>query len=197
MRQPIITKQHIIERAGSLFNTYGYKATSISDITTATGLTKGAIYRHFVDKADLEAAALSYLANIVFEKMRLLIKAEERADMKLKAILTFFASYVTNTTIPGGCPLLNVATEIDDKDVVLRVHARSMLDMLRSSIITIIENGKRFDQIQGDTNADMFSSIFIASLEGGVMMSKLSNAQKDIDYVIAHLDTMIGQITKE
>jgi TetR/AcrR family transcriptional regulator, transcriptional repressor for nem operon len=66
MRQPEITKDLILFKAGTLFNTKGYKATSISDITKATGLTKGAIYRHFTNKQSLESEAFEYLMTIVF-----------------------------------------------------------------------------------------------------------------------------------
>ncbi|MBL7756118.1 MAG: TetR family transcriptional regulator, partial [Chitinophagaceae bacterium] len=41
------TRQHIIEKAAPFFNKKGYADTSLSDITAATGLTKGAIYGNF------------------------------------------------------------------------------------------------------------------------------------------------------
>jgi TetR/AcrR family transcriptional regulator, transcriptional repressor for nem operon len=50
IRQPEITKDLILYKAGTLFNTNGYKASTISNITKATGLTKGAIKRHFTNK---------------------------------------------------------------------------------------------------------------------------------------------------
>ena len=57
MRDADLTIEKILEKSGILFNTQGYKATSISDITDLTGLTKGAIYRHFENKQDLEKKA--------------------------------------------------------------------------------------------------------------------------------------------
>ncbi|HAE68223.1 MAG TPA: TetR/AcrR family transcriptional regulator, partial [Sphingobacterium sp.] len=47
------TRQYIIEKTAPIFNKKGYFATSLSDITTATGLTKGSIYGNFKDKDDL------------------------------------------------------------------------------------------------------------------------------------------------
>ncbi len=44
------TKAFIIEKAAPVFNTKGYAGTSLSDLTAATGLTKGAIYGHFENK---------------------------------------------------------------------------------------------------------------------------------------------------
>ncbi|EMR03232.1 TetR/AcrR family transcriptional regulator [Cesiribacter andamanensis] len=68
MRNPDLTRETILKEAGILFNTLGYKATSISNITDATGYTKGAIYRHFSSKEALEKETLQYLSSLVFEK---------------------------------------------------------------------------------------------------------------------------------
>ena len=54
MRSPEVTRERILRQSGKLFNTQGYKATSLSDITEASGLTKGAIYQHFENKEKLD-----------------------------------------------------------------------------------------------------------------------------------------------
>ena len=59
MRNPEATKELIISKSADLFNTQGYKATSLSDITKATGYTKGAIYRHFENKEDFNNLMLA------------------------------------------------------------------------------------------------------------------------------------------
>lgn len=55
------THERIIVSAAKLFATQGYAATSIGDITSDLGMTKGALYFHFRSKADLaEAIARRY-----------------------------------------------------------------------------------------------------------------------------------------
>jgi len=54
------TRQFIIEKTAPIFNKKGYFATSLSDITTATGLTKGSIYGNFKDKDDLALHVYTY-----------------------------------------------------------------------------------------------------------------------------------------
>jgi AcrR family transcriptional regulator len=65
MRNPEQTREHILHQSGLLFNVQGYKATSLSNITNATGFTKGAIYKHFKSKDDLEKETLLYLSSVV------------------------------------------------------------------------------------------------------------------------------------
>ncbi len=66
MKSSEITKSKVLQEAITLFNTKGYRATSLSDITNATGLTKGAIYRHFENKEQLEIEAFQNMMHSIF-----------------------------------------------------------------------------------------------------------------------------------
>ena len=47
------TRNNLLDAAEQLFQSRGVSHTSLNDIATATGTTRGAIYWHFKDKADL------------------------------------------------------------------------------------------------------------------------------------------------
>lgn len=194
MRNPDRTKERILEKSGVLFNTQGYKATSISDITEATGFTKGAIYRHFESKANLEKETLFHLSGIMFEKLRERIKSEKDAPNKLRAIFRYFERYVTKPEVKGGCPLMNAAIEADDAHPVLRREAVKVLDILRDSILNILKNGIRFGQIKKNIDLDYHATLIIAALEGAIMMSRLRGNNEDIKRVVRHLELQLKEI---
>ena len=54
------TRNFIIEKTAEIFNRKGYAGTSMSDITEATGLTKGSIYGNFENKEDVALAVFEY-----------------------------------------------------------------------------------------------------------------------------------------
>lgn len=195
MRDPESTRETILKKSGVLFNTQGYKATSISDITEATGFTKGAIYRHFDSKVELEVETLVHLSSLIFEKLLVGIKAERTAPSKLRAIFHFFESYITKPPVKGGCPLLNAAVEADDSHPALRKTALRMLREMRDSVIRILENGIKHGQLKPHLEVNEFATVIIASLEGAIMMSKLSGNDDDIKRVIVHLDKQVDMIT--
>ena len=193
-RNPDETKGRILAKSGILFNTQGYKATSISDITKATGYTKGAIYRHFKNKDVLEKETLYYLSTRMFETLRERIRLQATAGDKLRAIFGYFESYVVSPEVKGGCPLMNAAIEADDANPVLRRQAVKILDILRDSVVTILKNGIRYKQIQRQTDTEYYATLIIASLEGAIMMSKLRGDNQDIKRIIRHLDRQIKDI---
>jgi TetR/AcrR family transcriptional regulator, transcriptional repressor for nem operon len=194
MRNADKTKERILSKSGVLFNTQGYKATSISDITSATGYTKGAIYRHFKSKAELEKETLFHLSSIMFHKLRISIKEQDTAGGKLRAIFKYFESYITSQEVKGGCPLMNAAIEADDAHPSLRRQAIKILDLLMESVTTILKNGIRHNQIRKDIDLDYYSTVIIASLEGAIMMSKLRGDNEDIRRVVKHLQMLLKEI---
>ena len=63
------TTQFIIEKVAPLFNQKGYAATSMSDITRVTGLTKGAIYGNFENKEAIAIAAFDKSVNDLLKRI--------------------------------------------------------------------------------------------------------------------------------
>lgn len=51
--RPSQTKTRILKAARTLFSSHGYESTTIDDIITACGITKGAFYHHFKSKQAL------------------------------------------------------------------------------------------------------------------------------------------------
>lgn len=195
MRNAEITKELIIKESANLFNTQGYKATSISDITRATGLTKGAIYRHFENKSDLEQQALRSLAKLMFTELGGAIRNANTFLDKMEATFSFFEEYMHTPLYKGGCPLLNAATEVDDTNIVLRQQTFNMLAQLKASVQKIIENGIKNGQVKQETDVAFYATIFIATLEGGIMMSRLERNPTSILQTIAHLRNIVKDIS--
>lgn len=194
MRNSEATKENILKRSGVLFNTKGYKATSISNITDATGLTKGAIYRHFTNKHELELETLMHLSTIMFEKLRDRVKEQNTAGNKLRAVFKFFESYIDSPPVKGGCPLMNAAVEAEHAHPGLRKGALKILTTYRESLLAILNNGIKYKQINPDIDVQLYATLFFASLEGAVMMSKLSGNDSDIKRTVVYLEKQLKEI---
>jgi AcrR family transcriptional regulator len=195
MRNAEMTKQTILRESANLFNTQGYKATSISDITKATGFTKGAIYRHFNSKQDLERLALQKLSTVMFSEIATAVREAPNFKQKFEAIFDFFENYMQTPLYEGGCPLMNAAVEADDSNPILRQQALAMLGELKTSVTKLLENGIKNQQVKPDIDVAFYSTIFIATLEGGIMMSKLEQTPQAISRTVQHLRNLIHTLS--
>ena len=190
-RNPEFTKQHITHVAGMLFNKQGYKATSLSDITTASGYTKGAIYKHFGNKQNLEKQALIYLCTLVTNEIAKTVRREKTAPEKLRAIFRFYTSYSTHPIVDGGCPLMNASIETDDTNQELKMVVVKVMDVIQSSIVHILHNGIKHKQLNADVPCEEFALFIISSLEGAIMMSQLYNNNQALQNVYDYLNNQL------
>jgi AcrR family transcriptional regulator len=173
MRKGERTKERIIEQIAPLFNQKGYFGSSISDIMEATGLKKGGIYNHFGSKEELALQAFDYAAACVNERLSNLLTENQTAVERLLAYASVFRDLATNPPVPGGCPLLNTAVESDDAHPALRDRARQAMDRWRKRIQDAVRDGLAAGEFRKGVDPDVVASRFIATLEGGVMLSKL------------------------
>ena len=185
------TREDIILKAVDVFNTKGYAASSISDIMAATGLQKGGIYNHFSSKDELSIAAFEHASAIVGQRMTDAIKSQNNAVAKLIALISTFRMHVENPPYVGGCAVLNAAVESDFANPELREHVCKVMDELRALIVYVINEGIKRRQIKPSVNSDYCATLFIATMEGGVMLSSLYRDPKYIDYSIHHLTEYI------
>ena len=130
----------------------------------------------------------------MFEILRARIRSQATAGDKLRTIFSYYESYLVKPQVKGGCPLMNAAIEADDSDPTLRREAVKILDTLRESVTTILNNGIRFRQIRKNIDVEYYATLIIASLEGAIMMSKLRRDNHDLKLIIRHLDQQIREI---
>ena len=185
------TRQFIIEQAAPLFNQKGYAGTSLHDIMEMTGLKKGGIYGNFESKEEIAVASFEYAVGLVTEKVKLRADQKLKSYEKLQVVIDFYRNYTTNPPIDGGCPILNTSIEADDTNPRLRNRVIEALDNWRGSMSGTIRKGIRRKEIKPTIDAEEFATLFIATLEGGIMMSKVYKKIRPLNIVLNHLERMI------
>ena len=181
------TKQLIIEKAAPLFNTKGYAGTSINDIMSATGLTKGGLYGNFDNKDEIAALAFAYSYNKLITELVFKIKQQHNAIDKLFAILAFHRNYSIHSPVEGGCPLLNTSVDADDAYPFLKKIAKEALKDMLCGLQHIIQNGIDHGQLKSSVDARREAEVMFAQIEGGIMMSKVSDDVKMLHRVLDSL----------
>lgn len=171
------TRQLIIETAAPIFNKKGYVGTSMSDLTTATGLTKGSIYGNFKDKDDVAMHAFQHNINLIFDFFSKEIKAATGTMDKLLAYPRGFRKIYRMVLAYGGCPILNTAVEADDTHVALRRMAMEALTRWKANIIGLVTRGIAEGVVDPAVDAAKTAEVLIALLEGGIALSKVTGEE--------------------
>lgn len=182
------TRQYIIEQTAYLFNTKGAAATSLSDITEATGLTKGSVYGNFKNKDEVALAAFEHNAYKIYLEIKKSISKENQTQReRLLAIVTLYRTEWKVFFKLGGCPLLNTATEADDTFPELKEAVVKTFSGLANIFIKIIEKGIQTKEFKAEIDSESYAYLFISLIEGGMLLGKTTGN-------IKHLDTSLDRI---
>src|SRR5690606_2788892 len=190
------TRQHILERTAPVFNRKGFSGTTLHDLTRATGLTKGALYGHFRSKEEMALQAFRHAMQLVRSGVHSRLAQTRSSKARLLGLLEFSAAYVLNPPLPGGCPLLNTAVQVDDDVTFMRRALRKELDSTVSFIQKILDEGIVNGEFKPIPDTRALAFVFFCSVEGAVMYSRAVRSDEPMSYVTTYCRQMIDQISK-
>lgn len=185
------TRQFIIEKTAPIFNRKGYAGTSLSDMTEATGLTKGSIYGNFADKDEVALAAFDY--NI--QKITAFIQSElgkhKTARERLLAYVSIYDGFQRNTAFFNGCPIQNTVAEADDTHPALKSKACVALLNWKDKMANIIREGIGEGDFKPDTDPEESAFAIVALIEGSILITKATGKANYRKAVMNTLEKLI------
>ncbi len=185
------TTAYIIETVAPVFNKHGYVGTSMSDLTEATGLTKGAIYGNFENKEALALSAYEYNYKSLLAKIDELLATEGGALDKVFALTDFYKSYEVFTQDMGGCPLLNTGVDAQDNNRLLAAANREALKEIEGKIALVLENGVNSNELKLPVAALQFAKQLFTIIQGAVAMWTMTRDRKYLLNTMTYLDVLI------
>ena len=189
------TRQYIVERTAPIFNVKGYAGTTLSDMTAATGLTKGSVYGNFANKEEVALAAFEHNWSRVQAAVRAAMAKRKSSRDKLLALAGFYADVQSQDFPEGGCPLLNTAVEADDTHPGLRKLAADAFQGWKKNIVSVVEAGVAAKEFRAGIDAEQVAVTLIAMIEGAVMLSRLTGNAKYRKTVMPAVEKTILDLT--
>jgi TetR/AcrR family transcriptional repressor of nem operon len=174
------TREHIIEKTAPVFNAKGYAGTSLSDLTEATGLTKGSIYGNFENKDEVALAAFDYNHGRVTAYIRDRLLATEHSIERLLVYPQVYRNFLKIPFLKPGCPILNTATEADDTHPALRERAAAALQFWKSSVEKQVKRGQARGEIRAEVDGAEVAVVLVSLIEGAIMQAKLSGRSAEL-----------------
>lgn len=168
------TKQFIVEKTAPIFNKKGYAGTSLNDMISATGLTKGSIYGNFANKDDVALAAFDYNLKKVDSVIRGEMATKNSFREKMLVYTHVYENFLEFPFPDGGCPVLNTAIEADDTHPQLKERANEALMNWKSVLTKLIQKGIANNEFRQDVDPEQAALTIIATIEGAIMITKLT-----------------------
>ncbi|GFD78298.1 TetR/AcrR family transcriptional regulator [Tenacibaculum mesophilum] len=187
------TKAFIIETVAPIFNKNGYAAMSLSKITEATGLTKGAIYGHFENKEELAIESFKFSIRKVLKDLNETVNKGEKPIEMLLNVALFYEGYYEYNKQFGGCPILNIGVDANNQNKVIAQLVQSYNYRILEKFSLLIEKAKEANEIKKSVDSMLYAKRFFYMIEGAVYMTHI---MKDDSY-LKDVSTVLQQIIKQ
>lgn len=188
------TSEFIIQKVAPIFNKHGYSGTSMSDLTKATGLTKGAIYGNFKNKEELAILAFAYNIQRVVDEIKEFIGETKSPIQQLYKLTSFYRNYRTFILKTGGCPVINIGVDANHDNMKLLAKVREIIARLQRGIVKMILGGIEMGEIKSGIDADKYGRYFFTVIEGGVFLMTTTDDER---FLIEAMDRVDDTIEKE
>ena len=188
------TKAFIIETVAPIFNKNGYTAMSMSKITEATGLTKGAIYGNFENKEQLALETFQFSVRRVLKDLNSHMSIGKTPLKMLLQISSFYKNYYEYNKNLGGCPILNTGVDASNHNPAISSMVRSYNSRILKKFSELIESAKEAREIKESVDSKLYAKRFFSMIEGAIYMSYIMEDKSYMKDLSVYMNEII---TKE
>lgn len=180
------TKKHIIAKASSIMNVKGISGTSVEEILDSAKVARGCLYGHFRTKEELAVACADYMLETLKEERVSRMGNPTSARDKLFNYLTGH-KHAFKTPIAGGCPILNLSTEVDDTNPVINKMVKRNIDSYLTLFTGLLQEGIENEEFSEELQPEEFALKIFTSIEGALMVCQVRNSTKPMIMIIESL----------
>jgi TetR/AcrR family transcriptional repressor of lmrAB and yxaGH operons len=183
------SRHKLITATAELLRRQGYHATGLAEIVAESGAPRGSLYFYFPGgKDELACAALD--ASGVEWRRRIAAAVEHAADLgdAIDAIVTLLGDELEASGYRHGCPAAAVALEATSEPVRATVAAQ-----YAAWEAAIAERLVAFGIAR--PAAKQLATVALASIEGALLLAKVSRSRAPLTTVGAALRAMVAAMT--
>lgn len=138
----LVTRNNLLDAAERLFHAKGVSRTSLQDIATEAGTTRGAIYWHFQDKGDLFNAMMDRVTLPIEETLRKAADDVTEGTSNLRSLCTHLLDAVDRIQYDEQSRrVFDIATRkiefVEELSAVVQRRAQGIADMVAWTQVAI------------------------------------------------------------
>jgi TetR/AcrR family transcriptional regulator, transcriptional repressor for nem operon len=194
------TRHKLLQRAFAEIHRSGFRAASLDailadagvhrglalfrrpEMRSDAGVTKGALYHHFANKAELGYAVIDEVVRPWMEQMwRPVLDAADPVDAAITLIRERLAER-SEVALTLGCPFNNLCQEMSAVDEGFRSRLGAILADWRRAVTQALERGQARGLVRRDVEPRAAATFVISSIEGCVGMAKASQSREFLDH---------------
>jgi len=176
-------REAALDRAMLLFWEHGYEATSLSQLTSAMGITPPSLYAAFGDKQALFLAAVDrYIARGGSDTESLMGSAKTAREAVAR-FLEISAQNLTNPHFPRGCMVVLSAVSCSAEAAPVQHKLAACRAGWERALKARIEQGIANGDVPADASASALASFYMAVVQGMSLHAKDGASRKRLQEI--------------
>jgi TetR/AcrR family transcriptional regulator, transcriptional repressor for nem operon len=165
-------EEHVLQQVMDLFWQKGYEATSMSDLTAATGLQKPSLYAAFGDKLALFEAALRRYNHQHAQRVDRLLQEGKTARQSFERLFEYVTQSDKEHQVQYGCFCVNTMVELAPHDERFAVLTREHQMYLSALFTRRLERAIVEKELSSDYDAQAHAQTLVTGMLGLTVMLK-------------------------
>jgi TetR/AcrR family transcriptional repressor of nem operon len=192
-------EDEVVAAARDEFWERGYAATSVDDLTAATGLGKGSLYGAFGDKHTLYLRALDdYISSSLDEVRASLRNPKLGAYERLAGHIRLQAKALVADKSRRGCLMAKSAAELGATDDAVEKKVERAYTMWRDELVACIKEAQREGTVDAKQNPQALAGTLLAFMRGQEALhkggAKPAQLKAAADEMVSLIPTGVNQI---
>jgi AcrR family transcriptional regulator len=183
-RPRAFNEAEILDGAIALFSSAGFSGVGIRDLTAATGLTIGSVYKAYQDKEGVFAKALERYIALREAQVAALLDPLPDARAKIEALLRFYIGLSRGQDGKLGCLVVAGITELDQVGRAADM-LRSQLARRRNMLLELVAKGQRDGSIATHASPQVAAEVLLALFQGMRVVGKGDRLTDDGDAFVS------------
>ncbi len=189
------TKRKLLEAAQQLMLVKGFPATTVDEICTVAGVTKGSFFHYFADKEEIGAAVLDHFVAGRIQAVQ--GAAFHKLSDPLKRVygyIDFMAKMSRDSSSMPSCLLGNFAQDLSDTHPRLLAHCGRHFDHWAQMLKRELDQAKARYAPKAAFDTLSLADHCITVLEGALILAKAKQDRKVIEKQLRHLKSYLQNL---
>jgi TetR/AcrR family transcriptional regulator, transcriptional repressor for nem operon len=181
-----------LDKSARVFRERGYHATSIADLTQATELASGSVYKAFKDKRAVFLASFDREGRTRREKLERVLSMAKSGRDRIRVVLKFFAESSHGVEGKRGCLIVGTAAELATLDVGVARRVTAALRQSETLVGDLIRQGQADGSIPADIDSRVTARLMLCLLQGMRVIGKTGRKRKEMMAVAEAAMQLLG-----
>ncbi|MCZ7531348.1 MAG: TetR/AcrR family transcriptional regulator [Acidimicrobiia bacterium] len=183
-------RRRLIAAAEARFRRFGYRRTTVEDITAEAETGKGSLYLHFDSKQDVYLAVVSESLERFVRRASEVLEGHDSVPLRLAALVEATAHHYGEDELLRAS-LLGHGELVEGR--VAELAAEIQRDRIRSLLAMVLLEGQEAETIRGDLDAETTASVLFEMGWAIVRAELEGHSDLPLELALRTLNDVVGR----